>query len=203
MKILLMFSMTLLFLANVEAKNDSPQDKVYLHILVDTLGYVTDVRIDSSDHDVLRQSAINTVRGIRFAQSNSDGAHAATWLPLIVTFNPASDPIKKINYTVTMERPPGESATVDKSPALIKAAAPVYPQKALDNKLEGRVVVEVLVDKNGGAKDEFVVETDNAIFNESALEAVGRFHFSPGTVNGQPIPAWVSIPIQYALPKKK
>jgi TonB family protein len=230
MTIFLMLSITMLFQANAEVRSDSSQDKeirpspqvvknasaiypqeavskkiagkVYLQVFIDTLGYVADVRVDSSDHDVPRQSAINRVLGTRFTRHYIDGSHATTWLPLILTFDATSDSTNRTNYTVKMERPPGDTVVLDKNPALIKVASPTYPQEALNRKLEGRVVVEVQIDKNGSAKDAFVVETDNAIFNESALEVVGRFQFTPGSLNGQPVPAWVGIPIRFALPKK-
>jgi TonB family protein len=227
----LMLSIILLFQENAEVKSSSSQDKgiypppqvvknvsviypqetisnridgkVYLQVLVDTLGYVAYVRIDSSDHDVLSQLAIHRVRGIRFTQSYIDGTHVTSWLPMIVIFDATSDSTKSTNYTIKIKRPAGESVVLDKNPALIKIAFPIYPQEALNNNLEGRVVVEVLIDKNGNAKEAFAVETDNVIFNESALEVVGRFHFTPGMLNGQPVPAWVGIPIPYTMPNKK
>jgi len=231
MTIFLMLLITMLFQADAEVKNDFSQDKkiyptpqvvknasviypqeaiskkidgkVYLQVFIDTLGYVADVRIDSSDHDVPRQSAINGFLGIRFTRSYNGGTHAPTWLPLIVTFDATGDSTNRTNYTAKMERPPGDKVVLDKNPTLSKVASPIYPQEALNKKLEGRVVVEVLIDKNGSAKEAFVVETDNAIFNESGLEVVGRFQFTAGMSNGQPVPAWVGIPIRFALPKKK
>jgi TonB family protein len=209
MKIFLMFSITVLFQA--EAEVIYPQEtmskgsggNVYLQAFSDTLGYVANVRIDSSDHDVLKQLASNVVLGIRFAQSYVHRTNATTSLPLIVTFDATSDSTKRTNYTVKMERPPGDTVALDKGPTLAKVASPIYPQEALTKKLEGRVVVEVLIDEYGSAKEAFVVETNNVIFNESALDVVGRFHFTSGIRNGQPTPAWVGIPIRFVLPKEK
>jgi TonB family protein len=209
MKIFLMFSIAMLFEAEAEVFNSQETmskgsgGNVYLQVLNDTLGYVANVRIDSSDHGGLKQSASNVVLGIRFAQSYVDGTNTTTWLPLIVRFDATSDSTKRTNYTVRMVRPPGDTVALDKGPTLAKVASPVYPKEALNKKLEARVVVEVLIDEYGSAKEAFVVETNNVIFNESALEVVGRFQFTSGIRNGQPAPAWVGIPIQFVLPKEK
>ncbi len=186
-----------------EATRRTIDVKVYLRVFVDTLGYVSDARIDSSDNDALRQSAGNAVRGIRFRRSYGDAPDSTTWLPLVVRFQTTSDSTTRTKYTVTMERPPGSSLALDKDPGFIKVAVPIYPPEALNQKLEGRVVVETLIDTSGSAQQAYVVETDHVIFNESALEVVGRFHFAPGMRNGQPAPVWVGIPIQFALPKSK
>ncbi len=185
-----------------EKMSRKTEGKVYLQIFVDTLGYVTNVRIDSSDFEAHRQQAINGVLGIRFTRSFLEESQTATWLPLIVTFDATQDSTKKTNYKATMIRPPGDAVALDKVPTLAKVAAPSYPQEALAKKIEARVVVEVLIDKNGKAKDALVVESGNTIFNESALEVVGRFQFIPGIRNGLPVSAWVGIPIQFTLPKK-
>jgi len=69
----------------------------------------------------------------------------------------------------------------------IVKVAPVYPSSAQARGLEGYVIVEFTVTKNGSVKEPVVVESTNAIFNKSALKAVLKFKYKPRVVNGEPI----------------
>ena len=63
----------------------------------------------------------------------------------------------------------------------------VYPQNALDNKLNGKITVLFTVDKNGNAHGHRV---ENAFNNECADEAihlVKQIIWNPATNNGLPI----------------
>jgi hypothetical protein len=40
---------------------------------------------------------------------------------------------------------------------------------------------------------------DNDLYNESALEAAGRFVFTPGAMTSGPVAVWVSLPFTFRL----
>ena len=65
---------------------------------------------------------------------------------------------------------------------------PVYPPAALQRKIEGWVVIEFTVTKNGSVRDPVIIEYDPLpIFNNSALKAALKFKYKPRIVNGEPI----------------
>jgi len=69
----------------------------------------------------------------------------------------------------------------------IVKVAPVYPRRALERGLEGYVVVEFTVTKNGTVTDIVVVETTNSVFNRAAIKAAGKFKYKPKVVDGEPV----------------
>lgn len=67
--------------------------------------------------------------------------------------------------------------------------APVYPRRALQRGIEGWVLLEFTVTKQGGTKDIIVVSSEpkSSIFHSSAKRAATKFKYKPRTEDGQPI----------------
>lgn len=74
-----------------------------------------------------------------------------------------------------------------------------YPDLAKRTGVEGKVVLRVLVGKNGKPKKTLVESTDNSILDKAATEAVMKAVFTPGIQNGQAVDCWVSVPIVFKL----
>lgn len=69
----------------------------------------------------------------------------------------------------------------------IVKVSPVYPRRALSRGIEGFVIVEFTVSKQGSVKDIRVVEaTPPDIFNQAAIDAALKFKYKPRVVNGEP-----------------
>lgn len=69
---------------------------------------------------------------------------------------------------------------------IVKVAA-VYPRRALQRGIEGFVIVEFTVTKQGSVRDPFVVEANpQGIFEQAALDAALKFKYKPRVVNGEP-----------------
>ena len=65
---------------------------------------------------------------------------------------------------------------------------PNYPQRALRRGIEGYVVVEFTVNKQGGVENPRVVEADpEGVFNQAAMDAARKFKYRPKTVGGEPV----------------
>ncbi|HLP28847.1 MAG TPA: energy transducer TonB, partial [Candidatus Didemnitutus sp.] len=73
----------------------------------------------------------------------------------------------------------------------------VYPIEASQNGISGMVLVGALISKTGCIEKLKIIESDNEMLNQSALDAVGRQTFTPALVNGKPIRVWVRVPIRY------
>jgi bla regulator protein blaR1 len=69
----------------------------------------------------------------------------------------------------------------------IVRVAPVYPQEAAARGLEGHVLVELTVTRNGSVRDVFVVESSDPIFEEAALAAASRFRYRPAVEGGSAV----------------
>ena len=69
----------------------------------------------------------------------------------------------------------------------IVKVAPVYPRRALQRGIEGYVIVEFTVTKQGSVKDPVVIEADPpGIFDRAAIDAALKFKYRPRMINGEP-----------------
>ena len=65
---------------------------------------------------------------------------------------------------------------------------PVYPRRALQRGIEGYVIVEFVVTKNGSVRDPVVVEAEpEGIFDSVATKAALKFKYKPRVVDGEAI----------------
>ncbi len=70
------------------------------------------------------------------------------------------------------------------TPTLIRSIKPIYPNKALQKGIEGYVVVEFTISRNGEVLNPRVIESDPAgYFEKAALQAISRFKYSPMAVS--------------------
>lgn len=68
----------------------------------------------------------------------------------------------------------------------IVKVSPVYPRRALQRGIEGFVIVEFTVSKQGAVKDPVVVEANpEGIFEQAAIDAAMKFKYKPRVVNGE------------------
>jgi TonB family protein len=74
----------------------------------------------------------------------------------------------------------------DRPPAPIIQVLPSYPPNAWVAELEGHVVVEFTVASDGMVQTAQVVESSDPVFDAAALEAIKRFRYEAGLVNGEP-----------------
>lgn len=72
----------------------------------------------------------------------------------------------------------------------IVRVSPVYPRVALERGLEGWVVLEFSITRDGMVENAIVVDSEPAnIFNRAALAAVSKFKYKPAVVDGQAKPS--------------
>ncbi|MDH4607382.1 energy transducer TonB [Pseudomonas sp. BN102] len=77
---------------------------------------------------------------------------------------------------------------------------PIYPAQARRRNLQGLVLVEVRLDEAGLLREIRLLRSSGVeSLDRSALDAVSAWRFRPETLNGQPVPSRVRIPIEFAL----
>jgi protein TonB len=69
----------------------------------------------------------------------------------------------------------------------IVQVAPQYPRRAAERGLEGFVLLEFVVTRQGTVRDPVVVESSNSIFDRAAIDAVQRFRYRPRVIDGEPV----------------
>jgi protein TonB len=86
-------------------------------------------------------------------------------------------------------------------PALVSAPKPKYPPQARVLKVEGVVVVSVLVDENGRVQDARLLEpiAKKVGINEEALAVARNAQYRPATKEGVRVKMWTRLRIPFKL----
>jgi TonB family protein len=74
-----------------------------------------------------------------------------------------------------------------------------YPESARREGVEGRVVVQFVVDEEGRVLDPVAVRSPDGRLAEAALEAVEAAAFRPGRRRGEPVKVRFSVPVTFRL----
>lgn len=78
-----------------------------------------------------------------------------------------------------------------------------YPATAQENGVQGRVVVQFVVKKDGSIGDVKVVRSKDPDLDREAVRVVKTFpNFIPGKMNGQPVNVWYTLPVSFKLQGK-
>jgi protein TonB len=92
----------------------------------------------------------------------------------------------------------GEYVYVEELPEAITKPSPEYPDIARQSNMEGTVVVQALVGKDGRVKDTKVVKSV-PVLDDAAVAAVKRWVFKPALSNNKPVAVWVAVPVKFSL----
>lgn len=86
-------------------------------------------------------------------------------------------------------------------PALkvLKKVDAVYPPAAKDARIQGTVILHVLVGKTGEVEDVEVLKGLPKGLSEAAVAAVRQWRFEPATVDGKPVPARTTLTFNFSL----
>jgi TonB family protein len=85
------------------------------------------------------------------------------------------------------------------APRVITRADPEYTEDARAAKISGTVMLHVVVGTDGVAHDINVVKGLDAGLDVKAVEAVQKWRFEPGTLNGSPVAVVATIEINFKL----
>ncbi|MDR3665942.1 MAG: TonB family protein [Ignavibacteriaceae bacterium] len=78
----------------------------------------------------------------------------------------------------------------------------VYPQQAKDNKIEGTVKIQAVINQSGDVTDAKIVNDIGYDCGESAKITIFYTRFKPGLQKGKPVMTRITIPIEFKLPKE-
>jgi protein TonB len=91
---------------------------------------------------------------------------------------------------------------VDRAPQLAgRALEPRYPAQLRDAGVQGRVVVQFVVDTLGRAElgDLQILESPHALFDGAVRAALATYRFVPGEAGGRKVRTRVQIPFEFTL----
>ena len=93
---------------------------------------------------------------------------------------------------------PGDGVSL---PQVTKQVKADYTKEAMDNRIEGKVVLDVVVLSDGKVGDVKVSESLDSIYglDKNAVAAMKQWQFKPGTKDGKPVAVRVNVEITFTL----
>lgn len=76
---------------------------------------------------------------------------------------------------------------------------PDYPRKLRKKKIEGRVVLQAVVSKDGSVRDVVPLKSPHSEFTEAARIAVEQWRYKPALKDGSPVDAYFTIVVDFYL----
>jgi TonB family protein len=98
-----------------------------------------------------------------------------------------------------------------KASTVIFTVEPDFSEAARKRKVAGDITVKFIVDVDGHPRDLKVIKStvipnttskDRAAaqsLEPKAIEAVSKYQFKPATLNGKPVPCWMTIEVNYQM----
>jgi TonB family protein len=86
-----------------------------------------------------------------------------------------------------------------KAPIPIHTVNPAFSDQARAQKIQGTVMVTIIVDTNGDVQDVEVVKPMGYGLDQKAIEAVKKYRFQPATRDGKPVPVYITVAINFRL----
>ena len=151
-----------------EARKNGVEGVVRLRAVLNVSGQVTSISVIRPLPDGLTEKAISAARQIRFQPAQKDGRPVSQYVVIEYNFN--------IYY---------DDAEVERRAVIIEKPEPEYTEEARKNGVEGKVVLDVILYKDGTAQPGEVVAGLPHGLTEKAREAARRVKFRPAEQQGR------------------
>jgi periplasmic protein TonB len=86
-----------------------------------------------------------------------------------------------------------------KAPRAIYDPDPEYTEKARKERQQGTVLIRMVVGSDGLPRDVKLYRSLSADLDDSAMSAVKKWKFSPGTKDGEPVAVQIIVEISFHL----
>jgi periplasmic protein TonB len=125
----------------------------------------------------------------------TSGAPSGLGEPLVGATNPGV-----ITPPPPIQRPSGPVRVSElvRPPRKMVDVRPLYPEYARAARIEGTVVLEAILDRNGRV-DQLRVVKSVPLLDQAALDAVRQWRYSPTVLNGQPVAVLMTVTINFTL----
>lgn len=90
----------------------------------------------------------------------------------------------------------GEGVT---APTVASKAEPKYTKEARAAKIEGKVVLKMIIKSNGRADQIHVAQSLDQGLDANAVKAIQKWHFNPGKKDGKPVSVAATIEVNFKL----
>ncbi len=190
------------------AREAGLEGRVIVQFVVDETGAVTQPVVVRGIGGGADEEAIRLLNMLRFSPGTQRGQPVKVQMTLPVTF--------RLGGTETGSTRQSSSPTggveaydrVDTTPRMLPSqaeamramqAAVEYPSAARQAGIEGRVIVQFVVDETGAVTDPFVVRGIGGGADEEAIRAVQTLRFEPAQKDGKAVKVNMTLPVTFRL----
>ncbi len=180
-----------------------PEEEILNTIKVTELAIVEDNMVSEEDEIMTQDEIIaaQTAFGATNYDQGTDNLNVSnTNVNVVVVEPPVERPVEveqKVFTSVEQmpQFPGGEAALMKFLQSHIN-----YPPMAAENNVQGRVVVQFVVEKNGNIGEVKVVRSVDKDLDKEAVRVCKSLpKFTPGRQNGQAVPVWFTLPVTFKL----
>jgi len=114
------------------------------------------------------------------------------------TLTKEADQLKLTDKDVDSLPEPVEEYLVSQMPSVLKEVRPDYPAEAKEQKIEGTVVFDLLIDQKGMVRLADIISGDQ-VFYSVALTAIKKFKFSPAKIDDKAVPIKIRYTLRFQL----
>ncbi len=76
---------------------------------------------------------------------------------------------------------------------------PEYTEIARKARIKGIVIVEAVIDRQGNVTEARILKPLPMGLDLEALRAIRQWKFKPGTLNGQPVPVYYNLTVNFQI----
>lgn len=96
---------------------------------------------------------------------------------------------------------PATVSSAEMSGLLVKKVAPVYPPLARQARIQGTVILVIIISKSGDVQNPQLI-SGHPMLAPAAIEAVKQWKYHPYTSNGEPVEVKTSVQVNFTLSDK-
>jgi TonB family protein len=190
----------------------SSEGTAVVEFIVDEQGNVQEPRVTKSSHLDFEAPVLEAARNWKFTPGRygdrnvrarvtstirfGTGETSSTDSPIVYLAPRSNSASTSVN---TPDAPPIRLGPGDVRPKALWQPPPQYPKIMSDRSLEGEVLVEFIIDANGGVREPRIVRSSFKELEAPAIEAVMQWRFTPGQRNGRNVATRVSQTLEFNL----
>lgn len=177
-----------------------PNVAVVVELVVNIDGLPEDLKIMKSAGPELDEASLKTLAQARWEPARLNGQPVSVRMPFTIGWGTGSEEVEPDSAA-----PPAAGSktyTVEdgvKEPKVLNKVAPVYPSALKEKGVQGRVVLEVVINEEGKPWMLRVLKSDDEGFNQAALDAVKQWRWEPPMLHGKPVSLRWTLTINFKL----
>ena len=177
-----------------DALDAAIEGTVILEALTDIFGRMQKISVLRSI-SMLDRAAVEAVRQWIFEPTIVNGKPRGTIFTISVPFVLKD---RTARAEVLTEVEPVSIAAGGVTPVPVKKVGPVYPEIARQSRLEGEVILEIMIDVAGRVRDAKVIRSI-PLLDRAAFDALSQWTYEPVIIDGKPVPVIFTVSVNFLL----